>query len=163
MAYANSSMIGVDFANASDTALFTRGQTVLGTSDTLWVYVECNGAVSTGDCCTVTTAGTATRVLTSGGQDASQQSICFPQTSATSGQLLWAAKRGTPIYVQVSATCNPSAALYVATTSGKLSTTSASSTIGGVALMAVSGTATTAAVLANVTWPKWLITTNGVG
>ena len=63
----------------------------------------------------------------------------------------------------MSATCNPSAALYVATTTGKLSTTSASSTIGGVVLLAVSGTATTAAVLANVVWPKWLITTNGVG
>lgn len=163
MAIQNGSMIGVDFANAADTALFTAGQTVLGTQDTLWVYVECNGAVSTGDVCTITTAGTATRVLTSGGQDASQQIIAFPQTSATSGQFVWAAQKGNSIYVAVSATCNPSAALYVATTSGKLSTTSASSTIGGVALMAVSGTATTAVVKANVTWPKWLIGTNGVG
>ncbi len=158
-----SSMIGVDFNNASSTALFGVGSTTLGTQDTLWVYVECNGAMATGDVCTITTAGTATRVLTSGGQDCNQQTICFPQTSATSGQFVWAAQRGSPIYVAVSATCNPSAALYVATLSGKLSTTSASSTIAGVALMAVSGTATTAVTLANVVWPKWMLTTNGVG
>lgn len=163
MAISSTSKIGVDFNNASDTALFSLGDTTIGTQDTLWVYVECNGAVSTGDVCAITTAGTATRVITSGGQAAEGQVLCFPQTSATSGQFVWAAQRGKPIYVQVSATCNPSAALYVATTSGKFSTTSASSTIGGVALLAVSGTATTAAVLANVVWPKWLITTNGVG
>ena len=163
MAVMNGSMIGVDFANASSTQQFTLGTTVLGTQDTLWVYVECNSVMVTGDVCAITTGGTANRVITSGGQSSDNQVLCFPQTSATSGQFAWAAQKGAPIYVQVSATCNPSAALYVATTSGKLSTTSASSTIGGCVLLAVSGTATTAAVLANVTWPKWLITTNGVG
>jgi hypothetical protein len=163
MAIQSGSKVGADFNNASDTAQFAVGDTALGTQDTLWVYIECNGAVSTGDVCVITTGGTATRCVTSGGQQSDGQVLCFPQTSATSGQFVWAAQRGKPIYVQVSATCNPSAALYVATASGKLSTTSASSTIGGVVLLAVSGTATNAAVLANVVWPKWLITTNGVG
>lgn len=163
MAVMNGSMIGVDFASASDTAQFALGTTVLGTQDTLWVYVECNSVMVTGDVCAITTGGTANRVTTTGGQSAEKQVLCFPQTSATSGQFAWAAQKGAPIYVQVSATCNPSAALYVATTTGKLSTTSASSTIAGVVLLALSGTATTAAVLANVVWPKWMITTNGVG
>ena len=159
MATVNSSMLGVDFNNASSTAQFALGTTCLGTQDTLWVYVECNGTMVTGDLCAITTGGTANKVTTSGGQAAAGQVLCWPQTSTTSGQFAWAAQKGAPIYVQVSATCNPSAALYVATESGKLSTTSASSTMGGVILLAVSGTATNAAVLANVTWPKWLLTT----
>lgn len=163
MPFQTGSKLGVDFNNATDAAQFTAGDVAVGSQDSLWVYAEVNGAVSTGDCCTITTAGTATRVLTSGGQDASQQIIAFPQTSATSGQFVWMAQRGRAMYVAVSATCNPSAALYVATSSGKLSTTSASSTIGGVSLLVVSGTATTAVVVANIIWPKWLITTNAVG
>lgn len=163
MAFATGSKLGADFNNASSTAQFSLGDVAVGSQDSLWVYAECNGAVSTGDVCTITTAGTATRCVTSGGQDASQQIIGFPQTSATSGQFVWMAQRGRALYVAVSATCNPSAALYVATTSGKLSTTSASSTIGGIALMAVTGTATTAVTVANIVWPKWLAVTNGVG
>ena len=161
--YPNSSMLGVDFNNAQATASYAAGTKALGSNDTVWVYCEFNGAATTGDCCTVTTAGTATRVVTSGGQDASQQLIVFPQTAVTSGYYAWCVQHGRGVYVAVSATCNPSAALYVATSSGKLSTTSASSTIAGVALMAVSGTATTAVTVANVVWPKWMLTTNGVG
>lgn len=163
MAISSTSKIGVDFNTASDTALFALGDTVMGTQDTLWVYVEANSVMVTGDVCAITTGGTANRVVTSGGQSSDNQVLCFPQTSATSGQFMWAAQRGKPIYVQVSATCNPSAALYIATASGKLSTTSASSTLGGITLLAVGGTATNSALLANVVWPKFLLTTNGVG
>lgn len=156
MAIQTSSKLGVDFNNATDTAQFTSGDTCSGNQDSLWVYMECNGAVTTGDCCTLTTSGTGTRVTTTGGQAAGQGLMAFPQTSATSGQFVWACQRGNNVYVNVSATCNPSAVLYIATTSGKLSTTSASSTLAGVMLLAATTTATNAPALANLSWPRFV-------
>lgn len=153
--YVNSSMVGVDLNNAADSAQFAVNTRVNGSNDSLWVYVEANGALTTGDLVSITTAGTATRCLTSGGSNPAFSDIAFAQGSVTSGQFAWVAKNGANLYVAVSSTAALGAALYVATTSGKLSTTSASGTLMGVSLLAAVATATTTVTNANLTWPKW--------
>lgn len=155
MAVSSSSKVGVDLANASDTSQFTLGDRTSGTQDTMWVYIEAAAALTTGMACTITTGFTATPAVTSAGQSAANAMLVFPQTSFTSGYFGWAAYHGNNIYIRVSGTCNASAQLYIATTSGVLHSTSASSTIQGVVMIAnTSATATNQAVLANLTWPR---------
>ena len=158
--YVNSSTVGVDLNNTNTTAQFSVGTRVNGSSDSLWVYVEANGVMTTGDLVTITTAGTATRCLTSGGSNAALSDIAFAQTAFADGEYGWVLKNGANVYVAVSSTAALSAVLYVATSSGKLSTTSASGTLMGVSLLAAVATATTTVTNANVTWPKWANTGN---
>ncbi len=153
--YTNSSMIGVDLNNADTTARFASGTVATASQDALFTYCETVGTFSTGMMGTISTAGTATPAVTSSGQAAGQSMIGFIQTSSTSGQFAWFAQTGNNVYIRVSGTCNASAVLYVATTSGCLHSTSASSTMAGIVLLAsTSATATNAAVLANLTWPR---------
>lgn len=156
----NSSMIGVDLNASATTAAFAVNTRVNASQDSLWVYVEANGALTTGDLVSITTAGTATRCLTSGGSNAAFSDIAFAQNAFASGEFGWVCKNGANVYVAVSSTAALSAVLYVATTSGKLSTTSASGTLMGVSLLAAVATATTTTTNANVTWPKWANTGN---
>lgn len=160
MAFATGSKLGADVNNASSTAQFTPGDRTSGTQDTMWVYIEAGAALATGKLCILTTGFTATPAHTSAGQAAANQFIAFPQTSFTSGQFGWACYHGNNVYVQVSGTTNASAVLYLATISGVLHSTSASSTLAGVILLAnTSATATNQAVLANLTWPRFGATT----
>ena len=158
--YTNQSMIGANL-NATDTsAQFAVNTRTIGSSDTLWVYVEANGAITTGDLVSISTLGTATRCLTSGGSNAAFSDIAFAQNAFASGEFGWVAKNGANVYVAVSSTAALSAVLYVATSSGKLSTTSASGTLMGVSLLTAVATATTTVTNANLTWPKWANTGN---
>lgn len=158
--YANQSIAGVDLNNANDApAQFTPGQRVAGSQDTMWVYVETVGTITTGMICTMTTGFTATPAVTSAGQVAANAMIVFPQTSSTSGQFQWACYHGNNVYVRVSGTCSTSAVQYIATTSGVMHTTSASSTLAGVVMITnTSATATNAAILCNLTWPRFVNT-----
>lgn len=153
--YQSASKVGVDLNNANSTAQFASGDRVSGNQDTMWVYIEAGAALTTGMMVTMTTGFTATPAVTTAGQVAADAMVAFPQTSFTSGQFGWACTHGNNVYIRVSGTCNASAQLYIATTSGVLHTTSASSTIQGVVLIAnTSATATNQAVLANLTWPR---------
>ena len=155
MAFNISNVAGVDLLNANDSAQFTPNTRVNGSQDSLWCYVEASGAITTGDLVYITTSGTALRCPTSGSTLAGTSDIAFAQYAFTSGQFGWVAKNGNNMYVAVSATVSPSAVLYVATMTGKLSTTSASGTLMGVSLLAASTTATNSVTTANLTWPKW--------
>lgn len=153
--YQNGSLLGVDLNNASSSSQFTPLQRVSGSNDTMWTYCETVGTFTTGMMGTITTSGTATPAVTSAGQVASQSYIGFVQCATTSGQFAWFCEHGNNVYIRVSGTTNASATLYIATTSGVLHTTSASSTMAGVVLLAnTSATATNQAVLANLTWPR---------
>ena len=157
MAIATGSKLGVDLANASSTQQFTLGDRTSGTQDTMWVYVEMSGAATTGQIVTINTNSTATRALTSAGQGAGGSLVGFAQSAFTSGQFGWVCYHGNNVYVACSGTTSPSGTLYVATTSGLVHTTSASSTLAGVVLLAASSASATAnPVLANLTWPRFL-------
>ena len=155
--YVNQSTVGVDLNNVSDSAQFTLGQRVSGSQDTMWVYIEAANAISTGMVCSITTGFTATPALTAAALTAANAYVVFPQTAFTSGQFGWACYHGNNVYIRVSGTTSLSGVLYVAVSSGLLHTTSASSTMAGVAMIAnTSATAVGQAVLANLTWPKYI-------
>lgn len=156
MAFATGSKLGVDLANASSTQQFTLGDSTSGSQDTMWVYIEAGNALTTGQLCTMTTGFTATPALTAAALTAANAMMAFPQTSFSSGQFGWAVYHGNNQYIKVSGTTSLSGVLYVATTSGALHTTSASSTLAGVVMIAnTSATAVAHAVLANLTWPRF--------
>lgn len=151
------SLIGADFYTTTTTAQFGLGQNARGTQDTMWVYVQMNGAATTGMICTMNTGPTATPALTAAALTAANAQIGFAQTAFADGDYGWLCYRGNNVYIRVSGTTSLSGVLYVAVTSGCLHTTSASSTLAGVAMIAnTSATATNQAVLGNLTWPKFI-------
>lgn len=159
MAYQTASKLGVDLSNADavGSQRFSQGETVTTNQDGLFVYCETIGTFLTGMMGQISISGTATPADTSGGKAAGGGLIGFIQTSSTSGQFAWFCQRGNNVYVRTSGTINASAQLYTAVTSGCLHTTSASSTLVGVQILAnYSATATNAAILANLTWPRFL-------
>lgn len=157
MAFNTSSKIGANFNASTTSPTFGLGDVAHGTNDSMFTYVEFSGAVTTGQIVVINTAGTATRCLTSGGQNALNSIVGFPQYAASSGEFGWVAQKGNSLYVSSSGTISPSGVLYVAVTSGLIHTTSASSTLTGVVILAAgSASATANPVLANLTWPRFL-------
>jgi hypothetical protein len=153
----NGSRVGADLNNTATTAQFSLMQRASGSQDTMWVYVQMAGAATTGMLCSINTGGTATPCLTSGGSNVANTMIAFAQNSFADTEYGWLCYHGNNVYIRVSGTTSPSGVLYVATSSGLLHTTSASGTLGGVSLLApVSSTAVGIAVLANLTWPKFV-------
>jgi hypothetical protein len=148
-------LVGADLNNTSSAARFALGTRVDGSQDSQWVYVLANGAISVGDCVQILAAGTATRATTSGLRTGTDM-VGFAQNAFATGEYGWVATRGYDMIVAVSATVQPGT-LYIATTSGKLSNTSASSTITGVLINNASATATTTTTTATLTWPRSIV------
>lgn len=156
----NQSMVGVDLNNTSTTALFTLGQSVTGTQNSEWVYVQANGAVSAGDICEINATGTASRATTAGPRT-SVTELGVAQNAFADQEYGWIARRGYNMTVAISATVQPAltgtAELYIATTSGKLSNTSASATVRGIIINNGSATATTTTTTGTLTWPRIVV------
>lgn len=153
MAFQTGSKIGVDLTASSTTAQFTLGDRCQGTSDSLWVYVEANGAISAGDCVSVNSTGTATRA-TVATLLAKANEVAFAQYALADGEFGWVARNMIGATIAVSATCSGSATLYLGTTSGKLSDVAGSGTLVGVQIATVSTTATTTTTTGTISWPK---------
>lgn len=156
--YVTGSQIGVNLANvdAVGSPQFNQGTTVNASGDSLFVYCETIGTFTTGMVGMLSTGGTATLVSLSAGGLWPNGMLGFAQQSSTSGQFQWFCQRGLNVYAAISGTCSPSVALYTTATPGVLHSTSASSTIAGVQLIAAtSATATIAPQLVNLTWPRW--------
>ena len=145
-------LAGANLNGTTTTAQFTTGVKVHGNQDTEWVYVEANGAISAGDIVEVTASGTASRATTAGPRT-SVTELAAAQNAFATGEYGWVARRGYGLTVAVSGTTQPGT-LYIATTSGKLSNTSASSTIAGIIINNASATATTTTTTGTLTWPR---------
>lgn len=154
MAYQTGSNIGVNL-NSSDgtTSQFSIGTRVNGNNDSLWVYVQANGAISAGDCVLINSTGTATRA-TASNVNAVNTEIGFAQFAIADTEYAWVARNGYNLTVAVSATTSGSAVLYIATTSGKLSNTASSGTLAGVQVATVSSTATFTTTTGSLSWPR---------
>lgn len=151
-----SPVAGANLNAADDSAKFAVGTKVNASpGDAEFVYVEANGAVSVGDICEISASGTATRATTAGPRT-SVTELGASQIAVTSGQFFWIARRGYGLTVAVSSTTQPGT-LYIALTSGKLSNTSASSTIAGIVINNASATATTTTTTATLTWPRSIL------
>lgn len=153
MAVPTGSKIGVDFGTTSTTALFALTDRTSGTGDSQWVYAYVSGAAVAGDCMVVSATGTAA-IASIALAVAPANEIAFATTVISAGDYAWLAKSLLGATIAVSATTAPNLALYIGTTSGKLSTTGSSATVVGVAVANVSSTATTTTTTGTITWPK---------
>lgn len=148
-----SNLLGVNLRSSDGTtALFAPQSRITAANAGEWEYVLANGAISAGDLVAISSAGTATRCTPALAATGSQ--LAFAQFAFADLEYGWVAINGAPMTVFVSATSTLQAVLYVATTSGKLSTTASSGTLAGIALLTASTTAVAATNLAIVTWPK---------
>ena len=148
-----SNLIGVNLRSSDGTtANFALQSRVPAANDGEWVYIQANGAISAGELVAINSAGTGTRATATLAATGSQ--LAFAQFAIADTEYAWVAINGAPMTVSVSATSTLQAVLYVATTSGKLSTTASSGTLAGIALLTASTTAVAASFLAIVTWPK---------
>ena len=146
------SKVGVDLNNPTSGSNFTLGDTTFGSAGTEWTYILANGAISAGALVQITTAGTGTAATAAGA--AAGAKLAFAQAAFSDQQYGWVAVRGNSLTVLVSATSTLNVTLYVASTSGGLSTTSSSGTLAGVALLTASTTAVLTAYQAVVSWPR---------
>jgi hypothetical protein len=161
----NQQLIGVDLNNsAPTTSMFTNSAgsaipafdlmtKVLGSNDTEWLFVQASGAVSAGDCVQINASGTATRA-TAAGVATETNTVAFAQNAFADTDFGWVTVKGKNLTIAVSATAADNTQLYVATTSGKLSTTASSGTLIGIQIANVSSTATTTTTTGSLTYPK---------
>lgn len=152
---ASTPISGVSLNSTNSAALVAVGTKVNAQQDSEWVYVEANGAISVGDVCEISASGTATRATTAGPRT-SVTELGVAQNAFATGEFGWLARRGYGMTIAVSATTQPGT-IYVATTSGKLSNTSASSTIVGILINNASATATTTTTTGTLTWPRCVL------
>lgn len=158
--YVTSSTVGVDLNSTGTTAQFALGTSVRGTQDSAWVYVQADGAIAVGDICTISATGTATRATTAGPRT-SVTELGAAQVAFADQEYGWICRNGYGMTVAISATVQPrlvgTAELYIATTSGKLSNTSASATVAGILINNGSATATTTTTTGTLTWPRIIV------
>lgn len=149
----NAGFAGVNLRSTDGTtAQFALGTGVeSGNGD--WQYIQANGAISAGELVAISATGTGTRATAT--LAATGQQLAFAQYAFLDTEFGWVVTGGgNPLNVSVSATSTLQAVLYVATTSGKLSTTASSGTLAGISLQTASTTAVVATFTAIVTWPR---------
>ena len=126
MAFVNSSMIGVDYNNASSTALFATRTGSLGSDGSRWVYVIATGTLTTGQIVSVFPNGTAyalTTALLNGGDVAGTTGyldLAVVQTVIPQGQYGWAARDGMNLYVATTGTVTGGGNVAFAPTAGAI-------------------------------------------
>lgn len=158
--YAHTPLAGANLNTATEDKKFALGTSCKGSQDSEWVYVEASGAISAGDVVEITAAGTATRATTAGPRTGVEY-LGVAQFAFADGEFGFVAQKGYNMTVAVSATVQPAltgtAELYIATTSGKLSNTSASATIAGIVVNNASATATTTTTTGTLNWPRVIV------
>lgn len=168
MAFVNSSMIGVDYNNASSTALFALGTSSLGNNGSRWVYVVATGTLTTGMCVSVFPAGTAyalTTALLNGGDvvgTTGNLDLAFVQTVIPQGQFGWAARDGIALYVATTGTVTAGGNVAFAPTAGLIWNQPAAgvaSSAFGIFVTTSASTATAATCIATVQYPRGVTTT----
>ena len=117
MAFATSSVLGVDLNNSSTTALFTLNQRVLGDNNSEWVYVIATGTITTGKFVSIQAAGTA--IAPSTGQLMAPTGVagggeigCI-QCQALQGEYAWVATRGHNMIIACTGTIAPGVVVYL--------------------------------------------------
>ena len=153
--FPNSSTIGVNLGNSDGaTAQFGLSSVVMGSQDTEWMYINTVGALVTGTAVAVNSSGTATPLNGTLSTTLAGKQIAFSQGVFAASDYGWVARRGNGIYVLVSSVSTVNVILYNCDNSGTLTTTSATNTFAGIALITASSTGIATAVPAFVSWPR---------
>ena len=168
MAFVNSSMIGVDYNNASTTALFALGTSSLGNNGSRWVYVVATAALTTGQIVAVFPAGTAyalTTALLNGGDvvgTTGYLDLAVVQTSVAAGSYAWAARDGLNLYVATTGTVTAGANVSFAPNAGYIWSQPAAgvnSSAFGIYVTTSASTATAATCIATIQGLRGITTT----
>ena len=130
--YVTDGKLSIKLGTTSATQEHALGTRAAGNNGTMWRYVKATFAISQYDCVTFDNAwkaqpATPTTVATGG-------NIGFAQVAFAADEFGWICTNADKLSVAVSATATAAVQIYIATTSGKLSTTSSSGTLEGVFL-----------------------------
>ena len=152
-----SSLIGVNLNAASATQDFALGSVCTGSDGTIWQYVNAATAVSAFQVVAISTSGTMGKCSIADAVAGMQLAVA--QAAFSGSQYGWVPIHGTggpttTLRAQYSAPTTQNVAVYIATSTGNLSTTASSATIVGVALQTATVTAALTAYAAIVSWPK---------
>lgn len=154
--YSQSSKVGVDLNNVSDTALFTLGDTARGTNGTEYLYCYFATGATAGKAMVYNqgftcTGGDATNLLLGFG-------IGWVQATVSSSSYGWLAVRGSvAVMTSGSATVSPNGIFLpgASGTTGIVSVNySASGTLAGIAFTSIAQTASATLTGAILTWPR---------
>ena len=157
----NSSLIGVDFNNASSTALFAEGTHALGSNGTEFVYVQAATSIVR-QRMVAYQSGTFTCGMASGADLVTNgYVIANAQTSISAQAYGWVAIRGVGLTVASSGSCTTGPAIIItlaaAGSTGFLSTSvSASGTMAGISVIDATQSTSAAGgtIVVNMTWPR---------
>ncbi len=136
MAYATDGMIGASLAKTSTTAEHNLGQNIRATDNSIWVYVQANGAITQYDAVGIDEnfqAAALTKTMADSGHG-----VGFAQVAFADNEYGWVASHAPGnVSVRCAASCAADVNLYTTATAGVLDDTSASQTLlRGVVLVA---------------------------
>lgn len=158
--YVNSSKLGVDLNNASATQQFSLGEVCRGTDGSIWQYVCAATTVSAYSVVVVNQSGTMQMAVLGDVNAGAGNFIAVAQNAFAPSDYGWVpihggAAAGTVMKVKVSASVTLGVTLYLATSSGNLSSTAAASaTLKGITLATASAVAGVTYYACILTWPK---------
>ena len=158
--YLNSSKIGVDLNKTSSTQAFSVGTLLRGNEGSLWQYVCADTTVSAYSVVVVNTSGSMHMAVLGDVNAGAGNFLAVAQNAFAPGEYGWVpvhggASTGGAMKVKVSASVTLGTQLYLATSSGNLSTTAAASaTVKGIALSTASAVAGVTVYACLLTWPK---------
>ena len=154
--YITDGKLSIKLGATSTTQEHTLGTRASGNNGTVWRYVLATAAVTAYD--VVAFPNTWIIQPATGTLVATGYNVGFAQVAFAAGEYGWICTEADKITVNVSATTTAAVQLYVASTSGKLSTTTGSGTLEGVFVDAtISTTAAVTATTAIARAPKYKV------
>lgn len=138
--YITDGKLSIKLGSTSTTQEHTLGTRATGTKGSIWRYVKATVAVSQYDCVSFgrdwyIEPATPTTVATG-------DNIGFAQVAFAADEYGWICTAADTLTVAVSSTATAAVQIYIATTSGKLATTTSSGTLEGVFLDATTSAST---------------------
>ncbi len=155
-----SSKLGVDLNNTSATQSFSLGEIATASDGSLWQYVTADSTVSAYSVVVVNQSGTMHMAVLGDTNAGGGNFIAVAQNIFAPNEYGWVpihgtGGTGTGFKVKVSASVTLGASLYLATSSGNISSTAAASaTLKGIALTTASAVAGVTVYACILTWPK---------
>jgi len=158
--YVSSSKLGVDLNNTSSTQLFNLGEILAASDGSLWQYVVADSTVSAYSVVVVNQSGTMHMAVLGDVNAGAGNFLAVAQNIFAPSEYGWVPIHGTGgaatgFRVKVSASVTLGVNLYLATSSGNISSTAAASaTLKGIALTTASAVAGVTLYACVLTWPK---------
>lgn len=158
--YVSASKLGVDLNNSNATQAFDLGEVATASDGSIWQYVVAATTVSAYSVVVVNQSGTMQMAVLGDVNAGAGNFIAVAQNAFAPSDYGWVPIHGTGgastgFRVKVSASVTLGVTLYLATSSGNISSTAAASaTLKGIALTTASAVAGVTVYACVLTWPK---------